>query len=246
MFELDPSELGYTCEDTWYFSYAGAGPGAPRRDAACPVRTGSPYTDADTQRPLDELVETFRSQVGDLPAPVVVVAHSQGGWVAAAALDGRVAERVTALVLLGGFAHANRGYVLDGSRAGLVGTDTAEVIVAAARRLDLTSFDPRGALARAVLAVPREIDELVRDAHRSDARVITVRSAFDLPLVPAETVTPGPLELCPFYVHHSDLPTSDAVLDRIAVALGAERLDTSCPWWRRWPMRSLEPFGAPP
>src|SRR5690606_24229153 len=103
MFLLDPAALGYRCDQTAYFSYAGRGDGAPRRDARCPITRGAPYTAADTRRPPAGLVAAFRAQLADLPPPVVVVAHSQGGWLAAAALTGDLADRVEAVVLLGAF-----------------------------------------------------------------------------------------------------------------------------------------------
>lgn len=74
--------LGYDCDRTYYFSYAGPGYGQPRGEALCPIRTGAPYVSAHTQRLVDEQVRTFAEQTADLPRPLVVAGHSRGAWIA--------------------------------------------------------------------------------------------------------------------------------------------------------------------
>jgi hypothetical protein len=245
LFQLDPTGLGLDCERTAYFSYAGAGEGAPQRRARCPIRSGAPYTAQDTRRPLGELAASFRSQLAELTPPVVVVAHSQGGWVAAAGLDGHAAPPVDAVVLIGTFPRHQRGYVLDGTGAGVVGTDALEALMALLRGAEVTTFDPRSPLARDLLGTSRAIDGLLRDAFPARVRVATVTSAFDLPVMPDGWELSGAANLCPVPVHHGSLPHAAQVHDQVRTFLGG-RADSGCPWWRRWSTEAFTAFGAPP
>lgn len=244
MFLLDPAALGYRCDQTAYFSYAGRGDGAPRRDARCPITRGAPYAAADTRRPPADLVAAFRAQIADLPPPVVVVAHSQGGWIAAAALTGDLADRVEAVVLLGAFPRHERGYVLDGTGGGVAGTDGLEAVTAVLRGLDATTFAPRAPMARAHLGRPGGVASLMVDGFPARARVATVTSAFDLPAMGPDWRLPGATDLCPVYVHHGSLPTADRVHQQVRGFLTGEPAP-SCGWWRRWPTQAFTPFGAP-
>jgi len=245
MFGLDPAALGYDCGVTVYFSYAGPGSGAPQRDARCPIRVGAPYRQEDTRLPLDDLVRSFRAQYAELDPPVLVAAHSQGGWIAAAALgaDAEV-EPPAAVVLLGAFPGHRVGYQLDGSGAGVVATDMLEVFTAMLRGLRGTTFDPRAPLSRELLGTPGAIDALVRDVVSAGVLVITVTSAFDLPIMAGDRDVDGALELCPLYVHHGSLPLSSRVLAEVRRALDSP-FRGSCAWWRRWPAQAFSAFAVP-
>jgi hypothetical protein len=245
MFELDPAALGFDCDRTAYFSYAGPGRGGPQRQARCPVRTGAPYRSDDTRRPIDELAASFRAQLAELTPPVVVVAHSQGAWVAAAALDRGSAPPVEALVLVGAFPGHRHGYELDGTGAGVVGTDALEALIAVLRGAGATTFDPRAPLSRQILGTPDGVRSLVRGAFPPEVRVATVTSAFDLPVMAEGWQLSGATDLCPVPVHHGHLPTSSQVHDRVRAFL-AGHPESGCPWWRRWPAQALTAFGPPP
>src|SRR5207302_9002882 len=106
MFVLDPATLGYGCGRTFCFSYAGEGKGAPHANAACPIRTGHGYGRRDTQRPLAALASTMRTQLAALPRPVTVITHSQGAWIAWAALASGPPLGVETLVMLAPFPRA--------------------------------------------------------------------------------------------------------------------------------------------
>jgi hypothetical protein len=245
MFELDPAALGFDCDRTAYFSYAGPGRGGPQRQARCPVRTGAPYRFDDTRRPIGELATSFRAQLAELTPPVVVVAHSQGGWVTAAGLDEASAPPVEAVVLVGVFPDHRRGYELDGTGAGVVGTDAMEALVALLRGADATTFDPRAPLTRQVLGMPDGVRDIMRGAFPPEVRVATVTSVFDLPVMAEGWQLPGVTDLCPVPVHHGHLPTSSQVHDRISAFL-AGRPESGCPPWRRWPAQAVTAFGSPP
>jgi hypothetical protein len=245
MFELDPTELGFGCDRTAYFSYAGPGRGGPQRQSRCPVRTGAPYRFDDTRRPIGELAASFRAQLAELTPPVVVVAHSQGGWVTAAGLDEVSAPPVEAVVLVGVFPGHRHGYELDGTGAGVVGTDALEALVALLRGADATTFDPRAPLTRQVLGTPDGVRDIMRGAFPPEVRVATVTSAFDLPVMAEGWHLPGVTDLCPVLVHHGHLPTSSLVHDRIRAFL-AGRPESGCPPWRRWPAQAVTAFGPPP
>jgi hypothetical protein len=244
MFRLDPAALGFDCGQTAYFSYAGTGEGAPQGAAQCPITSGAPYQAKDTRRPMDDLAASFRAQLAGLTPPVVVVAHSQGGWIAASAVDRTVARSVDAVVLVGAFPRHERGYVLDGPGPGLVGTDGLEALAAALRRTGETSFDPRAPLAREHLGTPGAIDDLVDDGFPQDVRVATVTSAFDLPVMGHDWELDGATDLCPVYVHHGSLPVSARVHRQIRSFLDGQD-QGPCAWWRRWPTQAFTAFGVP-
>jgi pimeloyl-ACP methyl ester carboxylesterase len=244
LFHLDPGTLGFDCEDTTYFSYAGTGDGAPQREAQCPITSGAPYRAQDTRRPLDELVRSFRAQYAELEPPVVVVAHSQGGWVAAAALA-RLPPPTPpgALVLLGSFPGHRTSYAVDRG-PGVVGTDLLELLTALLRRTDATSFHPRAPLARALLGTRGAVAATVQEALDAGVPIVTVTSAFDLPIMTDHRDLRGVTALCPVAVQHGDLPRSEAVLAAVREALDAS-VAPACGPWPRWPLLALSAFAVP-
>lgn len=244
MFGFDPDVLGFSCEQTAYFSYAGPGDGAPQRDARCPITTGAPYRAEDTRRPIGELAASFRDQVAELAPPVVVVAHSQGAWVTVAGIEETVAPDVGAAVLISAFPRHERGYVLDGPGAGVVGTDGVEVLTSVLRSLDATSFHPRAPLAREHLGTRGAIRDLMDDEIPPGLRVATVTSAFDLPVMGRDWRLDGAVDMCPVYVHHGGLPFSAAAQAQIRGFLDGRDRDP-CGWWRLWPTKSVTAFGVP-
>ncbi|HEX6426003.1 MAG TPA: hypothetical protein VFZ79_21100 [Acidimicrobiales bacterium] len=244
MFRLDPGALGFGCEQTVYFSYAGPGDGAPRRSSLCPITRGAPYVAEDTHRPMAELAASFRAQLADLTPPVVVVAHSQGGWIVASALGGGPAGAVDAVVLLGTFPRHQRGYVLDGTGGGLVGSDGMEVLTGVLRAAGATSFDPRAPLPRDHLGTTGAVADLMAGGFPGGVRVVTVTAAPDLPLMGADWRLDDATDLCPVYVDHSGLITSSRVHRLVGDALDG-RDPAGCAWWRRWPPLAFAAFGAP-
>jgi hypothetical protein len=244
IFRLHPAALGFGCARTAYFSYAGTGAGAPQRSARCPITSGAPYEAEDTRRPVDELAATFRAQLAELEPPVVVVAHSQGGWVVAAGVDERAVGSIDDVVLVGAFPRHERGYVLDGPGRGAVGTDALEGLMALLRGVGGTSFDPRAPLPRTLLGTPGAVDDLLR-AMPAELRVATVTSALDLPVMPPDWQLPAADDLCPLYVDHGSLPLSAPAHAQIRDHLAGGE-PGGCPWWRRWPARAFSAFGAPP
>lgn len=244
MFRLDPGALGFGCEQTVYFSYAGPGDGAPQRSSRCPITRGAPYVAEDTHRPMAELAASFRAQLADLTPPVVVVAHSQGGWIAASALGGEPVGAVGAVVLLGTFPRHQRGYVLDGTGGGLVGTDGMEALTGVLRAAGVTSFDPRAPLPRDHLGTTGAVADLMVAGFPTGVRVVTVTAAPDLPLMGPDWRLDAATDLCPVYVDHSGLITSSRVHRLVGDALDG-RDPAGCAWWRRWPPLAFSAFGAP-
>lgn len=255
LFRLDPGALGFDCEQTAYFSYAGPGSGAPQRAAACPITRGALYVAADTRRPLGELVRSFREQLAELAPPVTVVAHSQGGWVAAAAIRGTAMGEEPAagvpdpvpvrdLVLIGTFPRHERAYVLGSTGAGVVGTRAMEALMAVLRASGRTTFDPRAPLPRELLGTPGAVADLMAGLP-DDLRVATVTSLLDLPVMPRAWGLPGARDLCPVPVAHGAMPVSPAALKPVDAWLAGER-PGACPWWRERPAQAFIAFGAPP
>src|SRR5690606_4372720 len=137
-----------------------------------------------------------------------------GGWVAAAGIDERAARSVDDLVLLGAFPRHARGYTLEGTGRGAVGTDGMGVLTARLRAAGWTSLAPRAPPPRALLGTPGAVDGLMR-ALPDGLRVATVTSILDLPVMPPDWRLPAADDLCPLYVDHGHLPVSGAVYGQI-------------------------------
>lgn len=243
MFELDPASLGYACAQTYYYSYAGPGDGAPQRDAVCPIRTGAPYGPDDTLRPVEELADGFRRQLLELPPPVAVVANSQGGWIAAAGLDGGGGDGTGAVVLIGAFGGLDAGYPLGSGEPGAVGTETLRGLTRFLRDRGWTNFDPDAPLAVDVMA-SGEVDDLVTRLADGPTPVGTVTSAFDLPVTALGAQPEGVSAGCPVFHAHGDLLHAPAVREQVRRILDGDEAGP-CPWWRRWPTAAFAAFGAP-
>lgn len=244
LFRLDPGDLGYSCAQTYYFSYAGPGAGAARGGARCPIRTGAPYSGRDTRRPLAELASGFVDQVAALPPPVVVVTHSQGAWIAWAALAATDRLPVDAVVMLGPFAHTLAPYPPPGARGpGYAGGVALRGLVGLARALEVTSFDPDAPLTRELQATAGAIDAVLARPLPPRVTAVVVESRWDLPVGPA--AWPEHVVLaCPVAATHTGLATSPAAMRAVR-----DRLDHPgggrCPGWVNGIARAAEAFGVP-
>ncbi|WP_017601241.1 alpha/beta fold hydrolase, partial [Nocardiopsis lucentensis] len=167
--------LGYGCDQTFYFSYAGPGDGQPRGEALCPIRTGAPYVSAHTQRPVDEQLRAFAEQTEDLPRPLVVVGHSQGAWIAWKAVATGAAPRVDALILVGPFPESTGGYRPTGEPGpGRPASDLLQVLTPLSRTADFT-FDPGSPAGYALLGTtdaPASILSLPLPEHTRSLSVV--------------------------------------------------------------------------
>lgn len=245
MFQLDPRDLGFTCEQVFYFSYAGVGDGARRHAARCAIRTGAPYRKTDTSRPLSELSATFVEQLEALEPPVVVIAHSQGAWIAWSALARERSPAVSDLVLLAPFDETLTAYPPSGRNgAGAVGGATVRALTDLGRQLGFSEFDPDGPLARALQGTAGGAQAVFARPLPSRIRILAVLSRFDLPLVPGDAPR-GALETCPAWVLHGGLPTASSVMPSVASFL-AGRTPEECAGWVRALARPAAAFGSPP
>jgi hypothetical protein len=241
--ELDPMALGYECEQTWYFSYAGPGAGQPRGDARCPIDHGAPYGPEDTMRGRDELVAHLEDFVAGMPSPAVVVAHSQAAWLAwEAAADGRLGDQAV-LVLVGAFPENPVTY-----RHGELWSPGRLVLEPIAQLPrpggGTTAFDPDSPLGEEWLSVARPEETFDRSLPQG-IEAVAMPSSFDLPLVPSGRGPPGATTLCPTPVIHPNLPYSDALIAAIDRGLG-EPAEPGCPWWRTAIGRFPVGFAPPP
>lgn len=230
--ELDhPALFGYRCDQVYYASYAGPGGGQPQGDAVCPIRTGAPFDQLDTRRRrFDEQVELLAAQMEQIPAPVTLLAHSQGAWVAWEAAARGLLEHVETLVVIGPLPNNSLGWPPPTDAGpGRVGVDFIQLM----RPVTATIFDfsPYEALARDVLQeanVPRGIYE---QPVSDELRVLSVFGIGDLPLNPGGWRFEGAVDACPVIADHPDLPRAGGTQRQIQAFLDEEPLDP-CPWWR--------------
>ncbi|MDB1087198.1 hypothetical protein PJ985_06395 [Streptomyces sp. ACA25] len=245
IFETDIETLGYTCEQTFYFSYSGPGDGQPRGVATCPITTGAPYTPEDTQRPLAEQVEIFAEQIADLPRPLVVAGHSQAVWVVWQALASGVAPEVDAALFVGPFPQSPVGYpAADDDGEGRVAGDLLRLLIPLADLVDF-DFDPDAPLAQEILATPDAASSIIAEPLPDDVRSLSMTSATDLPLMPDGWHLPVDRNACPMRVAHPYLPIRAVFHQEVNRFLdGRPALD--CPAWRDWGAPVSRPFGTPP
>lgn len=244
--EIDPHFMGWTCERTFYYSYAGPGEGQPRRLAECPIRHGAPYTEVDTLRPAAELVDFLEDQTGEMIDPGVLAAHSQGVWLTwAAAADGRL-PNVETLVLVGPFPLNPISYPPAGAEApGRVGHLVLQVISRLPRPGGSTIFVPDSPLGRDWLAHPSAISDTLARPLPGGVRALSVPSVYDLPLMPSGRGIHEATAACPVPVVHPNLPYSSE-FQRVVVAFVEGDALPACPPWRIWVGRLFRHFTAPP
>ncbi|MFG1944235.1 hypothetical protein [Nonomuraea sp. NPDC048826] len=243
--EIDPHRLGYTCGQTYYFSYAGPGRGQPRGAARCPSTTGAPYRKDDTMRPTADLADALEAQLAGLPAPVVLVTHSQGVWITwTAALRHRL-PNVATLVLIGPFPDNPVPYPPRGEQGvSILAADVTRLVSDLVRANGVSSFTPDSPLGREWLAHPTAIANTLARRPPGDLRVLSVPSVFDTPLMPAGPALPWADDLCPIPVTHPNLPYS-AEFQRSLTRFLDHRPLPSCPPWHHAVGHTFRPFSVP-
>jgi hypothetical protein len=232
--EIDPHVVGFPCERTHYYSYAGPGDGQPRNDARCPITTGAPYEEEDTLRSRDELVPGLAAQLGPLPAPVTAAVHSQGVWIAWEAAARGELPTLDTLVLVGPFPTNPVSFPTDGSSApGAVGADVLRLAEVVQRPGGGTTvFEVASPLTEEWLAHPDRIDRVLAEPLPDDVTAVSVPSLFDVPLMPDGWRIEGVEDACPVPVTHPNLPYAEDLLAAIEGAIDGEPL-AGCPAWRR-------------
>jgi hypothetical protein len=243
IFEVHPRALGFSCGQTYYYSYAGPGDGAPQREAACPIRTGAPYEPIDTYRSPRQLTPWFVTQIERLPPPVTVVTHSQGVWVAHHAIAAGAVPAVDRVVYLGPFPDSWVRYPVGDERgAGRVGAAALDWLTG--QPLVEAEFSAGAPLSRDVLSSDRAIDVIMRRPLPEGVQALSIPSTFDLPLMGDWRLINAD-DACPVPVIHPNLPygaeAHQAVRDFLA---GSEAGD--CPWWRTATGPMLRTFGPVP
>jgi Alpha/beta hydrolase family len=244
LFKFDPRALGFSCTQTFYYSYRGPGAGGPQADARCPIRTGTPYGRADTTRPIRELASALRAQLVGLPRPVVVVTHSQGGWIAWSEITTYHDTSVGALVMLAPFDEGLAPYPPPNvDRTGAAGGVAVRLVTELARKLGISQFDADAPLARELQGTPGAVERLVGHRLPRPVRGFAVLARADLPLEPRPWPNGLP-EACPGWLTHAALPTSPLVAATVVRFLDG-RPPATCSRWIAAVGHATDAFGAP-
>jgi hypothetical protein len=225
--EIDPADLGFPCERTYYFSYAGPGDGQPRNHARCPITTGAPYREEHTFRPFAEQVDALVAQVEQIPGPLVIAGHSQGAWVAWQAAAQGGLEDVVAIVLVGPFPDNPGGYPARGEPgAGRVAGDMFRALKPVMDAMDVR-IQPDGVFTHEVLAAPSSSVDIFAQSLPDGIRTLSVPALEDLVLMPGGRSLPGAVDGCPVPEGHADLPRAPALHRQVNAFLDGE-LPGSC------------------
>lgn len=248
--EIDhPVVFGYDCEQVYYVSYTGAGPGQPQNEATCPVRTGAPYSEEDTRElSFQEQVAALAEQVAEqIPPPVTLIAHSQGAWVAWEAAAAGLLDGVETLVVVGPFPDSTLGWPAPGRPGpGRVGADTLEVLEPVTRLIGF-DFHPYDAISVDVLAeanVPRSI---YAQPLPDGIEALSVHGIGDLALNAGGWRIDGATDGCPVVSDHPDLPRSGEFQAQVNAFLDGEAPDLDdCPRWRTLLHPLSLPWAPPP
>lgn len=232
--EIDPNYMGWTCEQTFYYSYAGPGNGQPQNEALCRITNGAPYEREDTLRSRDELVPFLEEQVTARESPAVVAGHSQGVWLLWDAATSDRLPGVDTIVLVGTFLENPVSYPAAGERApGRVGRLLLAAIEAIPRPGGGTTvFEADSPLGREWLGHPDAIEETLARPLPADLRALSVPSVYDLPLMPSGYRLAGVTNACPVPVIHPNLPYAAEFQDSVKRLLDGQPLPR-CPIWRR-------------
>lgn len=246
MLEIDPNALRYTCDQTFYFSYAGPGAGQPQNDAVCAIDHGTEYQPIDTMRSRDEVIPFLDAFATDMPAPGAALGHSQGAWLVwEAAVEGGL-PGVEAVVLVGPFVANPVAYPATGEGGqGATGRLLLGAFANVARPGGTTVFEPDSPLGREWLGHPDAIQRTLARPLPPEVQALTVPSVFDLPLMPGDPEVDGAEAACPVPVMHPDLPYSGEFHEAVVRFLDGEQ-QGECPAWREAVGPALRVFTAPP
>jgi hypothetical protein len=245
--EIDPASMGWTCEQTFYFSYAGPGDGQPRADARCPITEGAPYQAEDTLRSREELVPFLAEQAAEMQRPAVVAGHSQGAWLLWDAASADLLPGVSTIVLVGPFPENPVQYPEAGERApGRVGRLLLGLVEAVPRPGGGTTvFEADSPLGREWLAHPDAVEEVLARPLPDGLAALAIPSAFDTPLMSRRPGIDGATNACPVGVIHPNIPYAAELQDDIVRFLDGEPLP-ACPRWREAVGPAFRHLSVPP
>jgi hypothetical protein len=245
LFKLNPASLGFSCRQTYYYSYRGVGRGGPQGDAWCPIRTGAEYRKADTTRSLATLTFRLQTQLAFLPRPVTIVTHSQGAWIAwSEIVEDGAKSPVRKLVMLAPFSEGLAPYPPPGKNgAGAAGGVAVRIVTDLGRSLGINKFDPDAPLAREMQGTSGAVERLVSRPLPRIVRGVAVLARVDVPLEPRPWPNGLP-ETCPGWLTHAALPGSARVATTIVGFLRGDPVE-ACPGWVEGLGHTSDAFGAP-
>lgn len=250
-YTIAPARMGFSCDDAYYFSYRGpASIGVSQGEAVCPIRRHAPYTKADTQRPLTDLVGSLGAQIRSIrevegPRPIVVVTHSQGGWIAWRAITEGAVPGATALAMLATHPDSFVSYPAPNEYGtGRPGADAMRGIIAILDAAGLSSYRPDRPLSREILARAGSIASIYRRSLPAGVRAANLFALYDVAVTPDGWEIPG-VENVGFAKTHVGILSDEGALDAVRRLASGRPFPGSTPWIGV--LQAVAPaFGPPP
>ncbi|MGH9178811.1 MAG: peptidoglycan DD-metalloendopeptidase family protein [Acidimicrobiales bacterium] len=210
--DVDSTALGYAAADVVRFSYRGG------------TTADHPYDADDTQvdirasgRRLRELLEALHA--AEPGVPIDVIAHSQGGLVARAALGARAPPGVASLLTL---ATPHHGADLATAMALIGQSPKGALAKAAVGASDLTGIDPTSTSVGQLAETSDLVADLGSSPLPAGVRVTSIAAWGDVVVPSPRSRLDGAANVVvdvPGLNHHSDLPGSPAAQRELALAL---------------------------
>ncbi len=247
VYRLAPESFGFTCEQMYYYSYAGPGDGVEGREGSCPIRTGAPFTGEDTHQPMDLLAAHLAAQVEGLPRPITVVGHSHSAWVAWLAAATKPDLPIDRVIVLSAFPESGHGYV-DAHTVGQgrIAADLLRIAAPIATEFGMVLAIDTPALQR-VLGDPEGPAQIMRSRSPlpDHVRGLSIVAATDLVLLPSGWTIGAEVNACPVWNSHPTLPNSPAVAREINRFLDGEHARECTPVAANLLAAVSRPLGVP-
>lgn len=245
VYRLEPDSFGFSCDQMYYYSYAGPGDGVDHATGVCPIRTGALFQGHHTHQPMELLAQHLAEQVEGLPRPVTVIEHSHSAWVAWLAASTYPDVPIDHIIVLSAFRESGHGFVDAHTNApGRISSDLLRIVAPIATQLGMDLAIDTPALDR-MLGEPDGPAQIMQAPLADHIRSLSVVAATDLTLMPKGWRLEADVNACPVWNSHPTLPNSPAVAHEINRFLDGGEEESCRPVVASMLASASRPLGVP-